>query len=221
MSDYAFPFFGAGEAEYFEYAWMLIKLSRPSKPLQREAIEAAAPPAFEGGLTFKGPIVSVGSPDYVHLAISAYDADDGEDDDLHGRPIFAAPSRVRRFNEDIERWLRDVHGEVPISVVVRPEDGEAGGTQLSPWHDWSVDRLAEVLAGFQDHIAKKRRKSPATRALDEILELAEESGADIPDAFFQWWRPEVALMKVFRSADVGRALDAIARLGCESEGRAV
>lgn len=65
----------------------------------------------------------------VHLAImEAYDADPGDEDEHGPRFFFAADSRVRRFNADIEAWLRHMHSVVPIVAVVRTPDGEAGGT---------------------------------------------------------------------------------------------
>ncbi len=154
----------------------------------------------------------------VHLAImEAYDAAPGDEDEHGPRFFFAADSRVRRFNADIEAWLRHMHSVVPIVAVVRTPDGEAGGTDFSDWHRESHSMLPAVLSAFDDHITKRRRASAATDMLDRILWLAEAAGADIPLDHFGWWRPEQKVLQALRTGDLAAAARLVDEVEADSD----
>jgi len=217
-----FPFFGAGDARYFEFADLAVRFAKVPRGKKRTALLANVPEPFREGVTIKGRHLVACSPDYVHLPImETYDADPGDEDELGNRFEFAASSRVRRFNEDIERWLRELHAVVPIVAVVRTEDGEAGGTDLSDWHTESIGRLDTVLADFEEHITKKRRSSPATTILAGILTFAEDAGVDLPLRFFGWQHPEALLSRAVETGDVDAAWNILEDLQPEDREQAV
>ncbi|WP_327010082.1 hypothetical protein OHA72_24285 [Dactylosporangium sp. NBC_01737] len=164
-AEFPFPFFGAGEATYFEWAEVCVRFAREPAEGERAAIARRVPPPLmpaedEQDRVWAGPLLTVGSDQFAHMwIIENYpkEDDDETDDDVEGGFPFAAVSRVRRFNEDIEAWLRFAHEQCPILVAYRPEDGESGGTELSAWHDWSVARADEVLAAFDPAVVEAAR----------------------------------------------------------------
>lgn len=167
---YHFPFWGAGEASYFEWAEVhVVFREAPSEPVRKE-IAAAVPPPLQDSVIFQQHFLSVSSGQYAHRVIAeAYDADEGdepyvpsdeEDGDMAGRWFFSAASQVRRFNLATEEWLRRCHSLCPIVVAYRRQDYESGGTLLSDWHDWSVSQCARFLPFIQaldpEHYVVKR-----------------------------------------------------------------
>ncbi len=123
----------------------------------------------------------------IRNAIESYpkDAGDETDDEVEGRVPVAAASRVRRFNEDIEAWLRFAHEQCPILAAYRPEDGESGGTELSAWHDWSITRADAVLAAL----------GPAAAAARAAIEDDGHPGGDASVARGILWMAGDALQR--------------------------
>jgi hypothetical protein len=162
--QYPFAFFGAGEATYFEWAEVCVRFAREPSAAERAAIEGRIPPPLraggEQGEAWEGPLLIAGSDQHAHMwIIEEYPADDGDEDDVGGGLPFAAQSRVRRFNEDVEAWLRFAHEQCPILAAYRGEDGESGGTELSAWHDWSVAHAGEVLAALDPAVVASAREA--------------------------------------------------------------
>jgi hypothetical protein len=158
---FPFAFFGAGEATYFEWAEVCVLFAQAPDDAVRAEIDGRVPPPLaedDDSVEWDGPALIVGSGQFAHLAImDTYPADPGDEDDLGERFPFAAPSRVTRFNEDIEAWLRYAHERCPIVAAYRREDFESGGTDLPAWHQWSLDRLEAVLSHFDpDDVARAR-----------------------------------------------------------------
>lgn len=190
IARYEFLFVGAGDADYFEWAGVTVCFASEPSAAARAAIERAVPTPL-ADLEWSGRFLSAASEQMVHVYIaSTYDADGDEQDDLEGGPIWAAPSKVRRFNEDIERWLREAHAISPICVAFRAEDSEAGGTRFSKWHHESVQRLPEYLPRLQD-VLDGDADSTGAYLLRGILELATDAKRPpaIPNQFMEWFRP--------------------------------
>jgi hypothetical protein len=177
---YPFPFFGAGDATYFEWAEVHVLFAREPTDAERAEIDARVPPPLRdededgesGGISWNGAYLHVGSGQFAHVEIAAtYPADESDEEDLEGHIPFAADSRVTRFNQDIEAWLRHAHERCPIVVAYRPEDGESGGTELSDWHEWSLGGLDTVLAMFPPEAVARARA---------LLSEGNESNVDDP-----------------------------------------
>jgi tetratricopeptide (TPR) repeat protein len=147
-----FPFIGAGEASYYEWAEVDVYFARVPSDAERSAIEADVPPPLRASIEWEEPHLRVATGD-VHAAITAAyfvageesDEDDDESYDDDDEPQLATTAQQRRFNEDIERWLHAAHAHCPILVAFRKQDLEAGGTELSQWHDDSVQAIPRLI----------------------------------------------------------------------------
>lgn len=151
MTIPGFPFVGAGEASYFEWAEMFVCFTRPPSKAEAAAIAERVPPPLRDTIEWKGPILWVASEQGVGRSIkAAY----GKARKPPTRPTaqsrFAiAPANANeRFNADIDAWLAHAHGKVAIRVAFRREDAEAGGTRLSDWHRASVKQLPELITSL-------------------------------------------------------------------------
>jgi hypothetical protein len=90
--------------------------------------------------------------------------DDFDDLDFEGlEDGIAENGEDALFNADIERWLRALHARRPILFVVRREDGEAGGTDLGPWHNASVELFRERVVPRLEAVVTSKLKADDTR----------------------------------------------------------
>lgn len=205
--SFPFPFFGAGDAAYFEWAEVHVLFGRTPSDKERAAIEARVPPPLD--CSWEGPELMVSSDQFVHLAIAEHYPADAKDEDEGmewDRWFFAAPSRVRRFNEDIEAWLTYAHDRTPILAAFRREDGEAGGTQLSDWHTWSLDRLPEVFPALEPIIASfvasaEEDDSQVSYLVSGVLQMAVASDRPLPDHLDRWARPGLHEWEALQAGD--------------------
>lgn len=126
---FPFHFFGAGEAGYFEFVGATVVLRRRPSAAERESIEQAAAAYLRGGVKAKGKLVRLFAGEEGGAFVRKHTAD--------------------RINRSIDAWLKRCHKVVPIVAVFRAEDHEAGGTELSEWHWWSVNELEEVAAKLE------------------------------------------------------------------------
>jgi hypothetical protein len=107
------------------------------------------------------------------------------------RWFFAASSRVRRFNEDIDAWLTAAHRHCPVLAAHRAQDTEAGGTELSDWHAWSVQRLPELLPALEPVAAAcaadpDGEDSSVADLLRGVAEAAVASEMELPAYLRRW-----------------------------------
>lgn len=191
-----FPFLGAGEASYFEWAAAHVRFTRPPTPAEREQIAAKVPPPLRDSVDFNGRDLMVASGQTAHVEIhSTYyrDGDPVEDDDdyseFDGRWFFASTAAVSRFNADIEAWLMHAHAVVPILFACRGEDGESGGTELSDWHRASVTQVPQILAGCEDLLTSPGEDAPGAFAVRGIIEMALDEEVAIPPQWRRWAHP--------------------------------
>lgn len=202
---YPFPFFGSGDAEYFETAGLRVRFERAPTDGEREAIEAGLPPPLMGGTGWAGRDLSVWSDDALHLALrSTYEAEDGDDtEEREGSRYFAARSMVRAFNRAIAQWLEAAHAIVPIAVACRPEDHEAGGTDFDARHRWSVEQADRLVGVFADVLEAGDDEHPAARMLTEILEqvLDDDADCELDPLLAQWARPGALELAALRAGD--------------------
>lgn len=134
-----FPFFGAGEAAYGEWALLELWFARKPTPRERAEITEAAPAPLRQ-LTWRGRLLEARSVRYVHRDIArTY----GAHRRLTTRTVATAP-QTSRFNSAIAAWLVVADATCPIQLAHRPSDRDAGGTKLSRWHDDSVAMLPRL-----------------------------------------------------------------------------
>ena len=152
--NYSFPFIGAGKATYFEFARIQVVFKNTTNKEQKEQIKKCVPPPIGNELYWEGDIVSASSHQFVHVDIAnTYPTKDGLDPEdeknwSNDRWFFAAGSQVDAFNNDIERWLRQIHQVSPVLLAFRREDSESGGTEFSDWHRWSLKKINSILPFF-------------------------------------------------------------------------
>lgn len=126
---FPFHFFGAGEAGYFEFVGVTVVLQRRPSATERESIEQRAAAYLRGGVKVKGKVVRLFAGEEGGAFIRKHTPD--------------------RINRSTVAWLKRCHKVVPIVAAFRTEDHEAGGTELSEWHWWSVSELDEVAAKLE------------------------------------------------------------------------
>jgi len=143
-----FPFVGAGDASYFEWAEVHVRFTRVPTAAEQKRITADVPPPI-GDVTWAGPLLHAASEQGVGRQIrAAYTGSKKSTPKslvMQNRFAQAGASADARFNAHIEAWLRAAHAIVPILVAYRREDHEAGGTRHSDWHRESVPELPRIL----------------------------------------------------------------------------
>lgn len=142
-----FPFFGAGEAVYFEWADLHVRFVRAPKPAERSKLVKTVPPPIDD-VKWEGQHLYLSSEQGVGRHIqAAYSKPAKQPTSLTTTSRFKIPDgpKLSRFNADIERWLLEAHDIVPIAAAFRPQDWEAGGTRLSAWHTASLAHGPAIL----------------------------------------------------------------------------
>ena len=204
--SYPFPFFGAGEAEYFETAGLRVRFERAPTGDERDRIEGGLPAPLAGGTGWSGRDLSVWSDDALHVRLAeCYEADEGDDTDVReGGRYFAVDSVVKAFNMAIADWLRGAHQVVPVAVACRPEDHEAGGTDFDAWHRWSLEQIADLVAVFADVLETADDEHPGGRTLTAILEqvLDDDPDDELDPVLDAWARPGVVEVAALRAGEV-------------------
>jgi len=148
-----FPFVGAGDASYFEWAEVLVRFEREPTAAERRAITKDIPSPI-GDVTWTGPLLSAASEQGVgRLIRAAYAVPKKPPKGLvmQNRFAQAGPTADARFNAHIEAWLDAAHAVVPVLIAYRRQDLEAGGTRLSAWHQESMKKLPRVLEALAKH----------------------------------------------------------------------
>lgn len=150
-----FPFVGAGDAQYFEYAELFVRFARAPSEEERDAIGAEVPEPLRDTIEWDGPLLWVASEQGVgRLIRAAYGSGKkkGRVTELTVSSRFAqaSVSADGRFNAHIDAWLVAADARVPVLVAFRREDVEAGGTELSAWHAQSIGRVPEVVRAMSE-----------------------------------------------------------------------
>jgi hypothetical protein len=173
-----FPFFGAGDAHYFEWFEMWVWFAQPVPKSKRAALVKLAPKLCQ--LDAQWPAdhllwASTGDQWIQRHLVEAYGTakakkrmrdyqkklDEDEDADPWGGDsdeLLAMGDEEKTFNTEIEAWLPKAHAKQAILFVARREDGEAGGTKLSAWHKASLAHWPAVETAIHAALAKKPLK---------------------------------------------------------------
>ncbi len=199
-TEFPFPFFGAGDADYFEWASVSVLFTRAPTQAERDAIIATIPKPI-GDPSWHGAILHVGSEQDVHLWIAEAYQSEFEiaavfETIRHPREFFASAEAVNQFNADIEAWLRRAHDLCPILLAYRMPDWEAGGTEFSPWHEWSLRHLP-TIATVMTTLAATDRPKGLRSLVKGVTTMAESERVDVPeeikDIVAPAWRAAIAL----------------------------
>ena len=93
---YEFPFVGAGDANYFELAELVVRFVRQPTAEEKEGIEAQVPAPLTESVDWHEATLYVCSPEAIHFAIVhayAIDTDDA-DAEGHAGPVCASLLRT-------------------------------------------------------------------------------------------------------------------------------
>jgi len=173
-AKFPFPFFGQGDAGYYEWFEMFVWFAAPVPEAKRAALVKMAPKLCRLDAQWPTPELlwpstgdqwiqqhlveeygTAAAKKKMKKAMARRDAEDGDDEcDLEDR--IAQGGETKQFNADIEEWLLAVHAKQPILFAARREDGEAGGTRLGAWHKASVKMYAAVVQPVLEAVAQKR-----------------------------------------------------------------
>jgi hypothetical protein len=175
----AFPFFGAGDAGYFEWFEMWVWFAAPVPKNKRSALKKLAPKIG----TLEWPhdyLLWAAAGDIQSQLVDTYGTakakkrmgnyrkkvEEDEDADPWGGDsdeLLAMGNEQEQFNKELETWLATIHGQQPILFASRREDHEAGGTRLSAWHKRSLAQFADVESKVHAVLAKKPLKDDDRR----------------------------------------------------------
>lgn len=193
-TSWPFPFFGAGDASYFEWAELHVLFTREPSKTEKQKIKQNLPLALTDSIDWEGPALMVASDQFAHVAIAEQfarddDEDEGDDDDDdEGRWFFASSAAVTRFNEATEVWLRHAHDVCPILLAFRREDGESGGTELSAWHNQSLRELPGLVSSLRE-LMQTGADGHRAYLLRGVLDMARDAKVSLPDDLLDWLEP--------------------------------
>ena len=164
--SYPAPFLGEGDAGYFESAGLTLVFSRPVTPSEKKRISALLPmPLAElVGWSESNRILDAGNDDqFIHLHIqSAYPTGKerarGKSTLKNFRPTRseeASATQLDHFEDETRAFVREAHAIVPLTIALRDEDLEGGGTSFGPWHTWSEKNVGSALDSLAALVARK------------------------------------------------------------------
>ena len=194
-NQFPFPFFGAGFANYFEWADMLIRFKQAPDKTQAEKIRAAAPGPIQTGELI-GRIMVFGSEQFVNMYIQEAYGKGEAGDDNDDPSFYVSETAARAFEDDIERWLKEVHSICPIEFAFRAEDEEADGIELSSWHEESLTHVPALIQHWeQDPYTYKQieeEKDFFGNAAAYIFDYAQlENEGTLSDKFLNTFFPDM------------------------------
>lgn len=137
--DTFFPFFGAGNAVYFERIYVVIQfIEAPSESKKKDLVQKAPKnlvPEWQGSF-----LVMENTPGKrVSLAVG------------------------KKVNSELDIWLQQIHSNYPLFAVYRPLDLEAGSV-LSEWHNLSMAQAGDVLK-----ILKADKKNKLSQMMVKVV----------------------------------------------------
>lgn len=208
-----FPFIGAGEATYFEWAEISVVFINEPDQNQKKLIAANVPLPIDD-ILWESNALCAGSDQFTHVHIAnTYSTEENSDpppqeNGDNQRWFFATDSQVALFNQDIERWLFEIHQISPILIAYRPEDNESGGTDLSPWHDWSLQSIEDLLPQFEDVIKNNDHHSIRSNVLKGMLEYREDK-VEQEERYQYFLNPGWREVKSFINGDIQPLIQAV------------
>lgn len=219
-NQYPFPFFGAGDAEYYEWAGLTIRFKQAPTEKEQKQISTGAPKVWEPkDHGYHGRILSVISDQFVNRWIEeAYGQEgEGEDDPFEeDSEFYASDAAKTAFEKDIERWLTEIHRICPIEFVYRSEDGEAGGTALSAWHDHSVEQTRQLTAQWGADPALTNLTGDETgyfrEAVTGILDFAGINADELDEPLAGLLDPAATIRKLLEAGDPAAISDYLRKI---------
>ncbi len=201
MNRFPFIFWGAGEATYFEWGEVIVRFkTKPSAKQIKSIIEKAPSPIRPEKYNFHNQMLVAGSGQFINMEIEE-SYGDISNIDFEGRFHFPKIATLKKFNDDIERWLREVHEVVPIDFVFRGEDCESNGTQFNKWHAESIRQLQpfieNVLNDENYYSMIEKEKELFQHAFGGALDYGNVS--ELPEKLLMNFFPDVYLSQLLEN----------------------
>jgi hypothetical protein len=208
-----FPFYGAGKAQYYEWAEVIVRFEKKPTPDQvKEIIKLTPKPIKPEKEDFNGKMLLAGGGQFINMEIQKeYDKGDipkgvidafGDAETAH--EFYSSDKALNAFNEHIEKWLLEINEFCPIQFAYRMEDGEAGGTKLSDWHTKSLKetkKLLEKLEKDKDTFKQTDdEKDNFKHALEGIIHFAKIKTEQISTKLVNYIFPIYQLDSLFKKA---------------------
>lgn len=216
QSTHLFPFYGAGHAQYYEWAEVTIRFIKNPSTTDIENIIKLAPSLIKlEEDDFSGRILLARSSESINEDIEkaynknqlrkAFSAD--------GRSVKPSVDTLRQFNEDIEKWLLEIHTLCPIQFAYRTEDEEVVGTQFSDWHTESLKYTRDLLEKIsKDNYTFKQNedeKESFRFAISGIIDYAEIDEEEVSQELINYIFPAYRVEYLFEKGKIKDIIDII------------
>lgn len=170
--DLSFPFLGQGSSYYGNIQVIMICFqNRPSKEAQK-TINSGIPTLLMEMVQWDGDFLFTGSSE---LSASV--------NTLYGKPSVGArtfpPNKEAWFifDDEVERWLQDLHAEFPLAFVMRPRFKSKFSS--SDWEKLSLGSITStILPSFKSYLENKKEGNSSERICWMLVRLI---------SFFQQW----------------------------------
>jgi tetratricopeptide (TPR) repeat protein len=199
----AFPFIGAGYANFHNWVGIDVRFVTPPNDDQIKKICKLAPPPIKPHpRDFNGRMLHAYSSGYNLLQTNIQETYD---------PVFtASKTSLIIFEADIERWLLEIHVFCPIELVYRMEIEEAGGTQLSNWHYNSLKDIPGLLQKWEQdpgtYQQNEKELEQFRLAVKAIFHYGQVDLETLSETLTEYLFPEWLLEKLFDNPDSSKAL---------------
>lgn len=191
---YPFPFWGAGNAHYFEGASIAIRfVDKPTKS-EKQQIKALIYNPFEY-FNVNGKILVANGKEMGGF----YQADN---------------ETAKKNNENVEKWLLALHKLYPIQFAVRLEDGKARESELSDWHTYSLTQTQILLEQLlQEDFPKNTSNeySVLATSLEVIFAFSNVQIEDIPEKIITYFLPLKKFEKLVVDFVVNEEIESVAK----------
>ncbi|SFE63267.1 hypothetical protein SAMN05518672_108177 [Chitinophaga sp. CF118] len=221
---FPFPFIGAGYANYNNWTGVDVRfVTRPDDDQIEKIIKLAPPPIKPHPRGFEGQMLAAFSSGWnvLHTNIQeAYDPtaiEEGEiesgkfDDYDEDMSVFTASRKsLDAFEDDIERWLLQIHAFCPIEFAYRTEIEEAGGTRLSNWHHTSLEAIPGLLQKWEQDPGTYQQNEEELEqfrlAVKTIFHYGQLDFETPSEPLIEYLFPEFLLAKLFDNPDISKTL---------------
>lgn len=214
-NKHPFPFYGAGDAQYYEWAEVIVRfIKEPTKDQIKKITTLAPSPIKPEKEDFRGKMLIAGGGQFINMDIhekydgSATPKSAGEDfgDKETTTMFYSSEKALKAFNEHIEKWLLEIHTFCPIQFACRMEDGEAGGTELSDWHKksikWTKSLIKELTKNKNTFTQKGEEKELFKHSLQGIFAFSKIKPSQIPSQLLDFTSPIHKIDLLFKKGKV-------------------
>lgn len=229
-NKHPFPFYGAGDAQYYEWAEVIVRfIKEPTKDQIKKITTLAPSPIKPEKEDFRGKMLVAGGGQCINMDIhKKYDGGavpknviEDFGDKGTATLFYCSEKALNAFNEHIEKWLLEIHTLCPIQFAYRMEDGEAGGTKLSDWHKKSTQSIKflikELIKDKNTFKQKGEEKELFTHSIQGIFAFSKIKPSQIPSQLLDFTSPIHKIGLLFKKGKVKDIIKFISKNQKEDE----